>query len=53
MSNKQAPVAIPFKDVKLPRFKGNKKGISLTVVGNAKFKRVVQHVSGKTIYHYL
>lgn len=39
--------------LKQKRFRGNHKGVSLTVVGDAKFKRVVQRVNGKTIYHYL
>lgn len=38
---------------KQKRFRGNNKGVSLTVVGNSKFKRVIQRVNGKTIYHYL
>ena len=35
------------------RFNGNKKGISISVIGGFKYKRIVQLVNGKRILHQL
>lgn len=44
---------------KTPRFRGNHKGVSLTVTQNSKYKRIIQLVEDSSkkvvsvIYHYL